>query len=789
MSAFEAKEFRQHLETICSADPETAYGCLKTVNTLIQNVMKHLEDTPEHEKFKKVNLTNKRIASEVCGVSGGEAALRSFGFQSVDETPSKLVLSKNVTHEHMNTCWQEIGRCVENMDEIMKKLAEQKGSQSSTVDKGSEVTSGTSNVASSSEYPSNPTPTSSNPPRTAVEDHEDEQMKRALEMSMESANADNGATSQKRPRGDATNSVPADDDPDLAAAIALSLNQGTANDPITLDGSSQAARPQSEFAKSATAVATSTDTADDVELQKALEASLLSTSNDKPDDDTELQKAIQASLGPQEDMNKVLMMSALDEIHRMQEREKDPRQRQRAEGMCAGLRNIGNTCYVNSLLQTYFLLPPFRNTILGVNANEAGEPEFAEHALVDDELKQALALSMEGAECSSNDENSLEAAPMDEEKRRAAVNCLWQLQCIFALLCRGTRSYVDPSDALHALFKPELQGKGSSLEIGVQEDITEFNDMFLDCVEVGLRACSCSNRTFIDEMFFGKLEVEVVAEEADGTETKEDPPMEKFSHIMLPIHSGDLSKALEETFGQWEALESFTTSKGHTTTKARKRLQCKVLPKVLIFPLQRIQFDRELGEAVKQHDPFQFPEAVSLGWLLGGDSDGSSEYVLLSVLMHRGKANSGHYWSFVKDGARWLQFNDTEVSESTTESVLDIGRGSGAEASASCLVYVKKDLMSDAEQAAWSATPLPQALHQVVREDDTKLQNEIIKWDEREAEKSNCADLDSTDVEMSMAPGESGGVQAHSIAEPDCKMLIDPDHSSMGHTQAENTEK
>jgi len=135
MSAFEAKEFRQHLETICSADPETAYGCLKTVNTLIQNVMKHLEDTPEHEKFKKVNLTNKRIASEVCGVSGGEAALRSFGFQAVDETPSQLVLSKNVTHEHMNTCWQEIGRCVENMDEIMKKLAEQKGSQSSTVDK------------------------------------------------------------------------------------------------------------------------------------------------------------------------------------------------------------------------------------------------------------------------------------------------------------------------------------------------------------------------------------------------------------------------------------------------------------------------------------------------------------------------------------------------------------------------------------------------------------------------------------------------------------------------------
>merc|ERR1711968_311517 len=89
----------------------------------------------------------------------------------------------------------------------------------------------------------------------------------------------------------------------------------------------------------------------------------------------------------------------------MEERERDPRQRQRAEGMCVGLRNIGNTCYVNSLLQTYFLLPTLRDTVLAANANEI---LFVEHKCPeientdDPELKKALAMSM-GMEITDGD--------------------------------------------------------------------------------------------------------------------------------------------------------------------------------------------------------------------------------------------------------------------------------------------------------------------------------------------------------------------------------------------------
>ena len=42
----------------------------------------------------------------------------------------------------------------------------------------------------------------------------------------------------------------------------------------------------------------------------------------------------------------------------------NPHQRKREPGLGVGLKNIGNTCYVNSLLQTYFSIPELRGAIL-----------------------------------------------------------------------------------------------------------------------------------------------------------------------------------------------------------------------------------------------------------------------------------------------------------------------------------------------------------------------------------------------------------------------------------------
>ena len=50
-----------------------------------------------------------------------------------------------------------------------------------------------------------------------------------------------------------------------------------------------------------------------------------------------------------------------------------PDQRLRVADQPVGLRNIGNTCYFNSLIFIYYSMPEFVQQILGFQDNEKGQ--------------------------------------------------------------------------------------------------------------------------------------------------------------------------------------------------------------------------------------------------------------------------------------------------------------------------------------------------------------------------------------------------------------------------------
>ena len=128
-----------------------------------------------------------------------------------------------------------------------------------------------------------------------------------------------------------------------------------------------------------------------------------------------------------------------------------------------------------------------------------------------------------------------------------------------------------------------------------------------------------------------------------------------------------------------------------------------------MLPLQRIKFNRELEQAEKLQTVFRFPEEIDLSWLVDSSvstqkeeeqqqhsDNGEYNYELLSVLMHRGGADSGHYWALVRDFEcnRWLSFNDVNVSTVTIEDVLSSGAGEGqADSNASFLVYARLKML------------------------------------------------------------------------------------------------
>jgi ubiquitin carboxyl-terminal hydrolase 7 len=71
---------------------------------------------------------------------------------------------------------------------------------------------------------------------------------------------------------------------------------------------------------------------------------------------------------------------------------------------------------------------------------------------------------------------------------------------------------------------------------------------------------------------------------------------------------------------------------------------------------------------------FEFGDVLDLETLLPNPPKGKSEitdteivnkYHLHSILVHRGTANAGHYYAFIKPTLEdsWYEFNDSKVSE------------------------------------------------------------------------------------------------------------------------------
>lgn len=138
-----------------------------------------------------------------------------------------------------------------------------------------------------------------------------------------------------------------------------------------------------------------------------------------------------------------------------------PDQRVRTD-MCVpvGLRNIGNTCYLNSLLQVYFHLPAFRRTVL----------EYRRPRHVD-------------ATPEARETNEKPADPIAQLSRPTvsaehAHVFMVELQRLFAIMSLGNQSIVDPSNVVRAIRNAD----GKQIEIGAQEDSAEFNQLLLDMV-------------------------------------------------------------------------------------------------------------------------------------------------------------------------------------------------------------------------------------------------------------------------------------------------------------------
>ncbi|XP_077998127.1 ubiquitin carboxyl-terminal hydrolase 48-like [Glandiceps talaboti] len=302
----------------------------------------------------------------------------------------------------------------------------------------------------------------------------------------------------------------------------------------------------------------------------------------------------------------------------------DPNLERRSEDSFVGLKNLGATCYVNTLLQVWFHNEEFRRAMY---------QWLPQYSPKESKVPQ---LSLQGEDI-------------------APTTVCGHLQLLFALLEHSHRRYIDPSAFIECL----------GLDAAQQQDAQEFSKLLMSLLEDMLQQQPNDVvRNIIQQQFCGQYAYVTKCNNCGGISQRSST----FYELDLNIQGHkQLSECLQE-FLQEEKLEGanqYLCERCNAKQNATRRIQIHKLPTVLNLQLLRFIFDRQTGRKKKLNTYIQFPEVLDMTPYMA-NQDSEVLYDLTAVLIHRGpSAYSGHYIAHIRDKQTgiWYKFNDEEIEK------------------------------------------------------------------------------------------------------------------------------
>lgn len=283
-------------------------------------------------------------------------------------------------------------------------------------------------------------------------------------------------------------------------------------------------------------------------------------------------------------------------------------------GEYTGLKNLGATCYFNSVIQQLYGLSAFQTTVF--------------------------------------------RCPVSSD-----LPVVSELQKVFIALQHSEKSRISPK----RLCTSYCQSTNQQVDFFTQADASEC---FFGLLNITSEIIEQHYPTRLIDLFAFNIDRKTEPECGHVSETSE-------HNLNLSLNIGGFGSIVEALQACFEE-ETFAEGNAYECAHCRKKLSAQrhqlihSPPLYLILALNRFGYDARAQERRKISSHCSVPATLDIAAYL---REGAADYRLQGVVLHTGTPESGHYTSLRKSGQKWLLCDDASVQEVPESTVLSLAGG------------------------------------------------------------------------------------------------------------------